>query len=101
MHIRTPDELQAIADELRSTADSLAVVLDHLVPDSHLMKDVFLRWPLLIHDAADKLAPRPIPWDGLPVWPGEQASKEEIWNVLLRRQRYWHQQAKASGETLP
>ena len=101
MHIKTPDELQAIADDLRNTADSLAVMIDQLVPDSHLMKDVFLRWPLMIHDAADKLASRPMPWDGLPVWPGEHASEDEIWDVLLRRQRYWRQQEKASGETSP
>ena len=101
MRIKTPDELREIANDLRSTADSLAVMLDQLVPDTHLMKDVFLRWPLMIHEAADKLVPRLMPWDGLPVWPGEQASEEEIWDVLLRRQRYWHRQAKYSGEISP
>ena len=101
MHIKTPDELQAIADDLRSTADSLALMLDQLVPDSDLMKHVFLRWPLMIHDAADKLARPPMPRDGLPIWPGELASEEQIWEVLLCRQRFWHQQAKASGETSP
>ena len=101
MHIKTLDELREIADDLRSTANSLAVMLDQLVPDSHLMKDVFLHWPLMIHDAADKLAPQLRPWDGLPVWPGEHASEDEIWDVLLRRQRYWRQQAKASGEISP
>lgn len=80
MHIKTPDELQAIADDLHSTANSLAVMLDPIGADSHLMKDVFLRWPLMIHDdAADKLAPQPRPWDGLPVWPEEHASENEIW----------------------
>ena len=101
MHIKTPDELQSIADDLRSTADSLAVMLNQLVPDNNLMKDVFLRWPLMIHDAAHKLAPRPLLWDGLPVWPGEHASEEEIWEALLQRQTYWRQQEKALGETLP
>ena len=101
MHIKTPDELREIADDLRSTANSLAVMLDQLVPDSHLMKDVFLHWPLMIHDAADKLVPRSMPSDGLPGWPGVHASEDEIWDELLRRQRYWRQQEKASGETSP
>jgi hypothetical protein len=101
MQIKTPAELQDIADDLRSTADSLATLLDKLVPESNLMKNVFLRWPLMILDVADKLAPKSQPWDGLPVWPEEYASEDEIWNTLLHRLNYWHQQEKDSGKTPP
>ena len=101
MQIKTPDELQAIADDLRSTAESLAMLLDHLIPDSNLMKDVFLHWPNMIHDAADKLAPPPLPWDGLPLWPEGNVSEGEVWEALLQRQAYWHQQEKISGEPSP
>ena len=89
MRFKTTTELQAIAEDLRSTADTLAEMLDQLIPDSDLMKDVFLRWPRMIRDAADKLAPRPRPWEAIPAWPEGEASEEEIWQTLLRRLDYW------------
>ena len=89
MRFKTATELQAIAEDLRSTADTLAEMLDQLIPDSDLMKDVFLRWPRMIRDAADKLAPRPRPWEAIPAWPEGEASEDEIWQILLRRLDYW------------
>lgn len=89
MRFKTATELQAIAEDLRSTADTLAEMLDQLIPNSDLMKDVFLRWPRMIRDAADKLAPRPRPWEAIPAWPEGEASEDEIWQTLLRRLDYW------------
>ena len=99
MRFKTATELQAIAEDLRSTADTLAEMLDQLIPDSNLMKDLFLRWPRMIHDAADKLSPRPGPWQAIPAWPEEEASEDEIWQTLLRRLDYWksHEQDPAGG----
>lgn len=101
MRIKTPDQLLAIADDLRSTADALAEMLDQLIPDSDLMKDVFLRWPRMIHDAADKLSPRPMPWDAIPAWPIGDVSEHEVWEALRHRLDYWHQQEQKSAQGFP
>ena len=67
MTIKTLEDLRVVADDLRSTASSLHLLLSELVPDSDLMKDVWLKWPQMICDAANKLDPpagsldRPLP----------------------------------------
>ena len=101
MRFKTTTELQAIAEDLRSTADTLAEMLDQLIPDSDLMKDVFLRWPRMIRDAADKLAPRPRPWEAIPAWPEGEASEEEIWQTLLRRLDYWNSREQDPAGGVP
>lgn len=90
MHtIKTPDELRQIAEDLRSTASSLHGMLDALVPDSDFMKDVFLKWPQMIQDAANKLDPPANPFNLPPAWPGDSASAAEVWEALGARLAHW------------
>lgn len=77
MTIETLEDLHAVADDLRSTASSLHILLSELVPDSDLMKDIWLKWPQMIRDAANKLDPPAGSLDQPPPLPRAAASEQK------------------------
>jgi len=76
--VKTLEDLQAVADDLRTTASSLHLLLSELVPDCDLMKSVWLKWPQMIRDAANKLDPPPGSLDQPPPLPRAAASEQNI-----------------------
>ena len=76
MSIETLEDLQAVADDLRTTASSLHLLLSELVPDSDMMKGVWLKWPQMIRDAANKLDPPAGSLDQPPPLPRAAASEQ-------------------------